>query len=317
VSLCPRRRRAAHVHHSREHADGLPRVLGGGREFSAPVKATTVGLGLLGENGFHGARCNAPVSVLKGKWYTVIVVAKGGGDGASTENVQGAHVCVRRKAPLNRHCGLCSYPYALCDKKGKEVTLSRSRLYGPPVHSGNVVGLYISHPPLRMPDPKDASNPTSLKRERVAIKFKRQVYFEALEYPLSKEMLALMDFKVKVFGSTLAPPPCAKKSVAAKVLFKRARGSDSNGDAPVSGSAPLRALPILADLQMALFVNGASPGPAFQPVSLPAAAAAHTWRLFIVGDLVDMMLESPTPYTATERSTSDFPSKPLTPLDAV
>ena len=250
------------------------------------VKVSQDGLGLLGEKGFRSARCNAPVR--EGRWYMEVSVEHGGGarasDAPGPPTAEGAHVRLgwgRREAPLGGPCGLDGYSYCMRDKTGEKITLSRPRPYGEAFGAGDVVGMYISLPPLREGAKRDAHDPAHIKRERIAIEFKGQEYFESLEYSQSKEMIVLMDFSRKPNnnsnnnGSTdaSAVPPPAKKSATVKNVPERGRGASS-----ASEPAPMRALPTLPDSQIAFFVNGRCQGTAFRelydyrPLRAPADA---------------------------------------------
>ncbi|KIJ68941.1 hypothetical protein HYDPIDRAFT_144413, partial [Hydnomerulius pinastri MD-312] len=221
---------------------------------SSFVKVTADGLGLMGERGFRSARCNAPVR--EGAWYMEIRIECGGGDrppDAPDINMrEGSHVRLgwaRREAPLNGPVGLDGYSYGYRDKSGDKVTLSRPRPYGCEFRTGDVIGMYIYLPPRRTPDPTDPHDPAQLKRERIAIEFKGQEYFESLEYAQSKEMIKLMEFSNKASATTSLPSaPHNKKSAAAKSLPER-KGPGT--DAPV-----LRPLPELKGSHIAFFVNG-------------------------------------------------------------
>jgi len=249
------------------------------------VKVTQDGLSLLGEKGFRSARCNAPVR--EGRWYMEVAIEHGGGARASDvpggpTKGEGAHVRLgwgRREAPLGGPCGLDGFSYGMRDKTGEKITLSRPRLYGRPFGTGDVVGLYISLPPLREPSKRDPHDPAHVKRERIAIEFKGQEYFESLEYAQSKEMLALMDFSRKPADS--APlPATTKKSATVKNVPERGGGADGRGRGAsgTSGPAPMRALPALPDSKVAFFVNGECQGVAFRelydfrPLRAPADA---------------------------------------------
>ncbi len=244
------------------------------------VKVTQDGLGLLGEKGFRSARCNAPVR--QGQWYMEVAIEHGGGACASDlpgppkGKAEGAHVRLgwaRREAPLGGPCGLDGYSYGMRDKTGEKTTLSRPRPYGRPFGSGDVIGLYISLPPLRPPSKRDPHDPANIKRERIAIEFKGQEYFESLEYAQSKEMLALMDFSRKP-GDSLSVPPTAKKSATVKNVPERGTRSGSSA----SGPTQTRQLPTLPGSKIAFFVNGQCQGVAFRelydfrPLRAPADA---------------------------------------------
>jgi len=249
------------------------------------VKVTQDGLCLLGEKGFRSARCNAPVR--EGRWYMEVAIEHGGGahgagnggcggwsDGPGppkgTGEGEGAHVRLgwgRREAPLGGPCGLDGYSYAMRDKTGEKITLSRPRPYGRPFGTGDVVGLYISLPPLRESSKRDPHDPAHVQRERIAIEFKGQEYFESLEYTQSKEMLALMDFSRKPADAAPAPPS-TKKSATVKNVHERggAGGGSGRGASGASGPTPMRTLPTLPDSKIAFFVNGRSHGVAFRDV---------------------------------------------------
>lgn len=229
------------------------------------VKVTQDGLGLQGERGFRSARCNAPVR--EGKWYMEIKIERGGGDHPpDSTRAEGSHVRLgwaRREAPLNAPAGLDGYSYAIRDRGGQKVHLSRPRPYGKPFKSGDVIGMYISLPsPRRKPNPRDPHDPAHIKRERIAIEFKGQEYFESLEYSQSKEMMALMEAKDRGKANNSTPAPTStKKSATVKNLPSTARGGKSGPPEP----APMRPLPTLGpESCVAFFVNGESQGIAFQ-----------------------------------------------------
>ncbi|KAL5490423.1 ASH2 [Sanghuangporus weigelae] len=225
------------------------------------VKVTTDGLGLCGEKGYRSARLNVPVR--EGKWYLEIKVELGGGDGPPDSNLkEGAHVRLgwgRREAGLNCPVGLDGYSYGYRDKDGRKVTLSRPRPYSEKYGSGDVIGLYISLPPKRKPKANDPNDPANLKRERIAIDFKGQAYFESVEYPQSKEMIALMDSSTNKAKDTSSVPSSAKKSATVKNLPERGRGNK-----PPPEPAPFQHLPVLRGSHIAFFVNGRCQGIAFQ-----------------------------------------------------
>ncbi|KAH7922823.1 hypothetical protein BV22DRAFT_1037085 [Leucogyrophana mollusca] len=228
------------------------------------VRVTPDGLGLAGGTGFRSARCNAPIR--EGKWYIEVRVEEGGGDRSAdapdANSREGSHVRLgwaRREAPLNGPVGLDAYSYGYRDKTGEKVTLSRPRPYGRPFHTGDVIGMYISLPSRRTPDENDPHDPARIRRERIAIEFKGQEYFESLEYPQSKEMIALMDYSNKSTSTASLPSaPLNKKSGGVKNLPERGGRPAPGTEAPV-----LRPLPVLAGSHIAFFVNGECQGPAF------------------------------------------------------
>ena len=229
------------------------------------IKVTTDGLGLRGDKGFRSARCNAPVR--EGKWFMEVQIGTGGGDRpAESKRMEGSHVRLgwaRREAPLNGPVGLDGYSYGVRDKNGEKAHLSRPRPYGQPFKSGDVIGMYISLPsPRRQANKKDPYDPAHIKRERIAIEFKGQEYFESLEYPQSKEMIALMDANDRKKSTSSTPaPPSTKKSATVKNLPSTARGNKTGLPEP----APMRPLPTLGpESCVAFFVNGKSQGIAYQ-----------------------------------------------------
>ncbi|KAF8843619.1 hypothetical protein BDN67DRAFT_964092 [Paxillus ammoniavirescens] len=221
---------------------------------SSFVKVNPDGLGLIGERGFRSARCNVPLR--EGAWYMEVRIECGGGDrppdAPDTNMREGSHVRLgwaRREAPLNGPAGLDGYSYGYRDKTGDKVTLSRPRPYGRKFCTGDVIGMYIYLPPTRKPDPADPHDPAHLKRERIAIEFKGQEYFESLEYAQSKEMIKLMEFsnKASVTASLPSAPP-NKKSSGVKTLPER--------KGPGTETPILRPLPELKGSHIAFFVNG-------------------------------------------------------------
>jgi COMPASS component BRE2 len=117
--------------------------------------------------------------------------------------------------------------------------------------------MYISLPSIRKADDNDPHDSAHVKRERIPIEFKGQEYFESLEYPVTKEMVALMDYSNKASSSAPAPPSL-KKSATVKNLPKHGRGAKS--PAMVD---PLRPLSTLPGSFIAFFVNGECQGIAF------------------------------------------------------
>lgn len=158
--------------------------------------ATTV----CSDKGFRSARTN--VGVRSGEYYAEIeilppeqLVAGVGAPGPIPAAMKdGAHVRVgwaRREAQINAPVGFDGYSYGYRDKTGDKVTLSRPLPYGKPFTAGDVVGLYIKLPPLRQAE--DEHDPANIRRERIAIRYRAQLFFESLEYPKNREMEQLME----------------------------------------------------------------------------------------------------------------------------
>ena len=229
---------------------------------SGSIKVTQDGMGLMVDKGFCSARAN--VGVQEGNWYMEAKIQKGGGDRPPPgSRMEGAYVRIgwgRREAPLNGPVGLDGYSYGVRDKTGDKVTLSRPRRYGKPFGTGDTVGLYISLPPRRQPNPKDPQDPAHIHRERIPIDYKGQEYFESLDYPHSKEMIELMNRPSKPTKPEV--PHQSKKSATVKNL----PNDRTRNKVPIKPDRPLRELPILPGSKVAFFVNGECQGVAFQDI---------------------------------------------------
>lgn len=237
---------------------------------SSFIKVTPDGLGLMGDKGFRSARCTTPIR--EGKWYFEVKIEKSvalDGDSAPSTISSGANVRLgwgRREASLNGPVGLDGYSYGIRDRTGEKVTLSRPRPYGRPFGTGNVVGLYISLPPHRKPNPSDSLDPARIVRKRIPIHFKGQLYFESMEPIQSKEMNALMDYS----GKQEAPETATPSAITSKSSTKLTNSSDRAGPTKKQppGPAPpqTRSLPILKDSAIAFFVNGECQDMAFKDI---------------------------------------------------
>lgn len=232
------------------------------------IKVSRDGLSLLGDRGYRSSRCNAPVR--EGKWYIEIKVTRGGGDSAQSQEMptkrgEDSYVRLgwaRREASLNGPVGVDAYSYGFRDKTGEKVTISRPTSYGKSYGTGDVIGMYISLPPKREADPKDASDPARLHRQRIAIEFKGQEYFESLEYPVVKEMSKLLNYAPPSANATPLPSSTTKKSATVKNVPERPRAKP----APEEKTPETRALPTLPGSRIAFFVNGECQGPAYQDI---------------------------------------------------
>ncbi|CAO1623802.1 unnamed protein product [Parajaminaea phylloscopi] len=176
------------------------------------------------DKGWRSARANVPVR--QGSWYCEIEIlppeqpsstaSQEAGSMASpashsqspmhaapapqlppaSSTKDGPHVRLgwaRREAPLNAPVGFDAYSYGLRDTSGQRVFLSRPLPYGEPFRAGDVVGMYIHLPPLSQPIPTDRRDPRHVRRRRIPIKYRGQLYFEQLEYAQTKEMEHLME----------------------------------------------------------------------------------------------------------------------------
>lgn len=247
------------------------------------IRVTQDGLRLQGEKGFRSARCNAPMR--EGRWYMEVKVELGSGDkAAGMKRKEGSHIRLgwaRREAPLNAPAGYDGYSYAMRDKTGEKVHLSRPRPYGRAFQTGDVVGMYICLPPRRKPERRDPYDPAHIKRERIAIEFKGQEYFESLEYPQTKEMIALMDASDRSKATDAKSLPSSKKSATVKNVPSTGRGKGGDPE-----TTPMRPVPTLGPQSyVAFFINGECQGIAFQdlydylPLRAPPSKAEQKKRV--------------------------------------
>jgi COMPASS component BRE2 len=222
------------------------------------IKVTQDGLRICGADGFRSARCNAPVR--EGKWYMEVTIEAGGGSRLpDSKRAQGAHVRLgwaRREATLGGPAGMDGYSYAYRDMTGDKITISRPKAYGRPFGVGDVVGMYISLPPLRPPVKNDPADPAHLHRERIAIQVgKEHAYFESKEYPATKEMIDLVN------RGKLREPEAASAPV------KKAKGAPRTRNAKGPPLPPVsRPIPTLDGSRVAFFVNGECQGTAFSEI---------------------------------------------------
>jgi len=270
------------------------------------LKVSQDGLCVAGDKGFRSARFNTPLR--EGKWFFEIKVLEGAGDlgdgTISASTSKGSYVRLgfgRREASLNGPVGVDGYSYGIRDKTGEKVHLSRLKPYSKPFGTGDVVGLYISLPPKRQPVHKDRGDPVHLKRERIAIEYKGQEYFESVEYPQEKEMMEMMDPKKKkarpedggddargkrpgnASGNTTSRS-VTRKSATVKNTPGSRKGVSRNVDTTSSQKTVVgRQLATLPDSCIAFFVNGECQGVAFQDLysylplpRLPTAPSKRT-----------------------------------------
>ncbi|KAJ9099979.1 hypothetical protein QFC19_005796, partial [Naganishia cerealis] len=130
----------------------------------------------------------------------------------SSSSSDGAHVRIgwgRREAPLNGPCGLDAYSYGIRDVTGEKVTLSRPKAYAElggkaGFGTGDVVGCLIYLPDQdeageeqqqqvgltanggkgtkvrKGSNVKDEFDPSWVRRKRIPIRYKGQLYFESV-----------------------------------------------------------------------------------------------------------------------------------------
>lgn len=178
---------------------------------------------------------------------------------SSSSSSDGAHIRLgwaRREAPLNGPCGLDGYSYGIRDATGEKVTISRPKAYaGKGFGTGDVVGCLIY-----LPDPQgegdgqtgeqvrkeggggggalgrekdDEYDPSVVRRKRIPIRYKGQLYFESVEYSVPKEMEAL----VARDGRPVDPPVDGDVASAASTTT-----TATNGNGGGSGKQGKRSL---------------------------------------------------------------------------
>jgi hypothetical protein len=95
----------------------------------------------------------------------------------------------------NSPVGSDAYSYGFRDLTGQKVHQSRPTQYGEPFKTGDVVGLYISLPPLKKVDPN--YRPKSPKRHRIPILFKGDTIFEYKDFKPTHQMNQLLELPEK------------------------------------------------------------------------------------------------------------------------
>jgi COMPASS component BRE2 len=182
----------------------------------------------------------------------------------------------RREAPLNGPCGLDAYSYGIRDATGEKVTISRPKRYAEAgFGTGDVVGCLIILP--------ERDEEETVRRKRIPIRYKGQLYFESMEYTVPKEMEALVarDGRVPPVAAddTAAKAPVKKtdkpkgkgKQAAKAIRKKNGRkpddrdyGSDSDADA----TPKPRTLPRLPGSKISFYLNGKpmASSPAFEDI---------------------------------------------------
>lgn len=222
---------------------------------SSYVHISKDGLRVTAEKGFRSARATIPIR--EGRWYFEVVVERGGGElvPAVGGRTDAAHVRIglgRRESGVNAPAGIDGFSYALRDKTGDTVHLSKTKRYGDPFGSGDVVGVFVDLPPMREPVPGDTRDPARIVRKRIPIRYRGQLYFESTEVAVSKEMEDLAD----------AASPTKLKAKPVVPTKKAAPGQKVAPPKPVG--PPPRPLGRLEGSRVAFFKNGVSQGVAFE-----------------------------------------------------
>ena len=163
------------------------------------------------------ARAN--IGAREGRWYWECKILSGVKSPTSTDanGTDGGHVRLgwaRREASLDTPVGFDAYSYGLRDVAGQKVHMSRPKDFMPPgtdICEGDVIGMEIVLPSLSFHrkiiegsynkavdvsddvDPPHPAEALNIVRDRVPIRYKNQIYYEAFEYHPSKELEDLMN----------------------------------------------------------------------------------------------------------------------------
>ncbi|GAA6006964.1 hypothetical protein JCM10207_009153 [Rhodosporidiobolus poonsookiae] len=211
------------------------------------------------DKGWRAVRSN--VGVREGAWYWEIKVERAGGEGSRDQGGEGQGSWVRvgvgrREGPLNAPVGIDGHSYGYRDKSGDVVTLAQPKAYGVPYTTSSTIGIYISLPPREPPSSSDRRDPARIRRKRIPIRYKGQLYFEQLEYAATKEMDELLvDPALKAFRERQADEKKAKAKAAAP---------GTRAPPPSQEGPALRPLPKLEGSRVAFFVDGVCQGVAFE-----------------------------------------------------
>ena len=205
------------------------------------------------EKGFRMTRAN--VGIREGRWYWECKILSGvkkpsteGANGVNQEG--GGHVRLgwaRREASLDTPVGFDAYSYGIRDVAGQKLHMSRPKDFMPSNSDfceGDVIGMEITLPSLSFHrkivegtynkavdvsddvDPPHPAEAPNIVRDRVPIRYKNHIYFEAFEYHPTKELEDLMN-----------PVPVLTSTSGGSVL------SSSTPPSPNHSSPALRTLP--------------------------------------------------------------------------
>lgn len=221
---------------------------------SAFLRLSPDGLTCFTDKGFRSGR--GTLAVREGLWYYEVVIENGSGSrGASkgSGDTGNPHVRIgwgRREAVLDAPVGACGYSYGIRDVNGEKLHIARPKPYANrPFSTGDVVGCLISLP--KRPDPEGPEDAAYVKRWRVPLRYKGQQYFEQDEYPIQKEMEALVNREGK---------PPATEVPEVKKTVKKKKGEPEPA-APIN-----RELKTLEGSYIEFFINGVSCGKAFENI---------------------------------------------------
>lgn len=221
---------------------------------SAFLRLSPDGMTCFTDKGFRSGR--GTLAVREGLWYYEVVIENGSGSrGASKGSGDSGnpHVRIgwgRREAVLDAPVGACGYSYGIRDVNGEKLHIARPKPYAhKPFSTGDVVGCLISLP--KRQEPKGPDDAAYVKRWRVPLRYKGQQYFEQDEYPIQKEMEALVNREGK--PSTTEAPEVKKGA-------KKKKGE------PEPAASINRELKTLEGSYIEFFINGVSCGKAFEDI---------------------------------------------------
>lgn len=208
------------------------------------------------DRGFRSGR--GSVAVREGTWYYEAIVERGdgaGGSGKGSGDPGNPHVRIgwaRREAGLDAPVGADAYGYGIRDVGGEKVHISRPKPYGKSFSTGDVIGCLIHLPPR--PPVTSEDEPGYVRRWRIPLRYKGQLYFEMDEYPVAKEMEALVNREGKTQPVAHEDPEPKKKTV------KKAP------TAPEPATPESRTLTTLEGSYISFFLNGEPLGVAFSDI---------------------------------------------------
>ncbi|MBW0518682.1 hypothetical protein O181_058397 [Austropuccinia psidii MF-1] len=254
---------------------------------SSYVHITKDGLSVTTDRGFRSARANLPIR--EGVWYFEIIMIRAGGElnPGGRSDPEEAHVRVgvaRRESGLNGPVGIDGYSYGIRDKTGEKVHLSRLQPYSEQFGTGDVIGVLLALPKMRQADDGDKNDPARIQRKRVPIRYRRQLYFESPEYPISKEMEELAQWAVPSKLKQELPSNTASTPISKKKSLPGQKHSESKSTPTLAAptAPPLRQLPVLKGSKLIFFKNGVCQGVAFEdlldflPLRLDSSSSQKT-----------------------------------------
>ncbi|KAI9024112.1 hypothetical protein DFJ74DRAFT_705839 [Hyaloraphidium curvatum] len=274
----------------RSRAGGSPVFLSP-TDRSAQIEVLNDGVTATNKAGFRSVRSN--VGVKEGNWYFEVHVLKGGSEGRTdNEGRTGANVRLgwsRREATLGAPIGYDSYGYGYRDSTGEKLHESQPVKYADAFGSGDVIGCFISLPPMagnvvpREPAPKEENDgegtgsderpqlihdlskmpPESVsmfksKRHRPAIRFRGGLFLESRDYqPINiPPLLTWMMMSNKAATLKSHSTPITQRTL------------------PWYASLLSKDFPTLRGSYITFYKNGVSQGTAFQDIAAPIPAAA-------------------------------------------